>query len=198
MPRPPNLEARARILEAACRLFHARGYRGVSMDDVAGAAGLKKANLFHYYPTKDALGLAVLDKMTACYKEDVDRRLSGDGDPIKAVEAMFAESARSMEESRCCRGCFIGNLAQELSDQNERLRLKISAFFGYWSGRLSELLERGRARGYFRQDLDCAQSAEAILSLFEGATLLAKANKKVASLKNAGRMASSYLKGLKA
>ena len=62
MPGKVNVGARQRILEAARKLFHERGLRGVSMEDVAGAAGIKKANLFHYYPTKESLELAVLDQ----------------------------------------------------------------------------------------------------------------------------------------
>jgi TetR/AcrR family transcriptional regulator len=62
MARKPNTEARRRILEAARELFLERGLRGVSMEEVAGAAGIKKANLFHYYPRKESLELAVLEQ----------------------------------------------------------------------------------------------------------------------------------------
>ena len=76
MPRTLNLEARENILRSAMGLIHARGFRDVSMEDVAESAGLKKANLFHYYPTKEALGLATLDYAVRPQREMLAERFS--------------------------------------------------------------------------------------------------------------------------
>ena len=67
----PNPARRERILHEAEQLFFARGLKGVSMDEVAAAAGVKKANLFHYYPSKEALEVAVLDRFGASLRERV-------------------------------------------------------------------------------------------------------------------------------
>src|SRR5579863_9257299 len=107
MPRPQNLKARETILETALCLFHQHGFRGVSMDDVAAGARMKKANLFHYYPTKDALGLAVLERASSCLRETISRRFANGGDPIKTVRGMFEDSAKEMREEGCYKGCFI-------------------------------------------------------------------------------------------
>jgi TetR/AcrR family transcriptional regulator len=48
-------EQRAAILRHAARLFARRGYPGTSMNQVAEAAGLSKASLYHYYRDKYAL-----------------------------------------------------------------------------------------------------------------------------------------------
>lgn len=197
MPRPPNLQARERILNTALELLHNRGYKGVSMDDIASKAGVKKANLFHYYPTKDALVMAVFDRAADCYRKSISARFANGGDPIKTVEAMFSSSASRMRGDDCCRGCFIGNLAQEISDHNEKLRRKVSEHLQFWSGQLSSFLERHRAAGYFRKELDPAQSAQGLLSLLEGAILFCKANKKVDALGHAKEMAGTYLKTFK-
>jgi AcrR family transcriptional regulator len=49
-----------RILDAAEELFADRGFDAVSMHAIAQAAGISKANIYHYFPNKDALYLAVL------------------------------------------------------------------------------------------------------------------------------------------
>lgn len=197
MSRAPNLEAREKIVKAAYGLMYARGFKDVSMDQVAEAAGLKKANLFHYYPTKEALGLAVFDHASAEMRAKVEERFSKENDPIRSVEGMFTEVADGMEASCCRGGCFAGNLAQELSDHFEKMRVKVSSFLKDWTAQLAGSLERGRERGYFRKDMKCKESAEAIVSLFEGATLVCKANKETKPLSNAKDMAVSYLKGYK-
>jgi len=51
-----------RILDAASPLFAARGYSGVSMQQVANAAGVSKANVFHHFASKPTLYAAVLER----------------------------------------------------------------------------------------------------------------------------------------
>ena len=48
-------EQRQAILRHAARLFAQRGYIGTSMNQVAEAAGLSKASLYHYYRDKYAM-----------------------------------------------------------------------------------------------------------------------------------------------
>lgn len=197
MSRAPNLEAREKILKAAFGLMYARGFTDVSMDDVAAAAGMKKANLFHYYRTKETLGLAVFDYASAQMRTQVEEQFSQGGDPIRLVEGMFTDVAKGMETSYCRGGCFIGNLAQELSDHYEKMRVKVSAYLKDWTATVARTLECGREEGYFRKDMQSKESAEAIVSLFEGATLVSKANRNTKPLENAKNMAVSYLQGFK-
>lgn len=43
---------KAELLDVSVRLFATRGFHGTRMDDVADAAGLNKATVYHYYPSK--------------------------------------------------------------------------------------------------------------------------------------------------
>ena len=66
MARPQNADApatRARILDAATRLIAAHGYAGASMRDIAADAGITGAALYHHFPGKEDILLAVLDNM---------------------------------------------------------------------------------------------------------------------------------------
>jgi len=198
MTRKLNVEARRRILEAARELFLERGLRGVSMEDVASAAGLKKANLFHYYPSKECLELAVLEQAASEMKEQVEAQLSAKGrDPVGAVASMFEQAGRGMRERRCRGGCFLGNLAQEASDHNETIRVRVSEFLRYWTDQLASFLDRGRTSGYFRPELEPRTAAEAILALFEGALLFSKASRRADPVESSKRMAVAYLEGFR-
>ncbi|QIY95687.1 TetR/AcrR family transcriptional regulator [Streptomyces sp. S1D4-11] len=53
-------ERRAEIVRAALEVIAERGYRGASMASVAERVGLTQQGLLHYFPTKDALLVAVL------------------------------------------------------------------------------------------------------------------------------------------
>lgn len=198
MSRKRNLEARDKILEAGHLLFYERGFKGSSMDDVAKEAGVKKANLFHYFRTKEKLALAVLDRVTENFKETGCAELAlGGRDPVKAVEKMFRVNCDRLKENECCRGCFVGNLAQELSDHNEKMRAKISEYFRFWAEKLAQLLSQGQKDGRLSKELNPAQAARAILALLEGATLFCKASKDTTTFDHARKMAVGYLEGFK-
>ena len=50
--RPPRREV---ILDCAARLFAERGYEGTTLGDLAAAASIAKATLFHYFSTKEKI-----------------------------------------------------------------------------------------------------------------------------------------------
>ncbi|MER5181276.1 TetR/AcrR family transcriptional regulator [Streptomyces sp. NPDC002896] len=55
-------ERRAEILRAALEVIAERGYRGASLAAVAERVGLTQQGLLHYFPTKEALLVAVLEE----------------------------------------------------------------------------------------------------------------------------------------
>ena len=57
--RPPTPGLRESILAAGERVFGRRDYSQVQMDDVATACGVGKGTLYRYFPSKQALYLAV-------------------------------------------------------------------------------------------------------------------------------------------
>lgn len=194
MSRRPNLAARERILEAAFRLVYERGFNAVSMDDVAKAAGVKKANLFHYYPTKEELGVAVFDHAAARMREEMSSRLRAKGDPVRLIDGMFAEVAERMDDGSCRGGCFVGNLAQELSDQSERIRRRVAEHLELWTRALAAALEEACEEGYFRRTLKPRAAADAIIAAYEGAMLLCKARREVEPIQNARVVVVTYLR----
>jgi AcrR family transcriptional regulator len=58
--RPRSERARKAILEAASELLLARGLSAVSMDAVADRAGVSKATIYRWWPTKETLALDAL------------------------------------------------------------------------------------------------------------------------------------------
>ena len=52
---------RAKIVEAALRLFSARGFRGTTMEAIASEVGMSKVTVYGYFPDKDAVFEAVAE-----------------------------------------------------------------------------------------------------------------------------------------
>jgi TetR/AcrR family transcriptional regulator len=69
------------ILEAALEVFSAYGYRGSTIDQIAGKSGLSKPNLLYYFRRKQDIYQAVLEHTLADWLEPL-RKLNPAGDPI--------------------------------------------------------------------------------------------------------------------
>ena len=193
MGRRPNIEQRENILKQARELFHCKGFQCVSMDQIALKVGIKKANLFHYFKTKNELGFAVLEQATILFRETVTKRFVDGADPIVAVEGMFDDYRDCMKESKCARGCFMGNLALELSDHSEEWRNRLSDAFTYWTKRLENFLSKAKEVGDFDKDFNPREASEALVSLLEGALMMCKTRRDVGPLRTSRAMARRYL-----
>lgn len=55
------------ILKAARELIQTRSYLGFSFQDLADRVGIRKASLYHHFPSKEALGVAVLEHAIHTY-----------------------------------------------------------------------------------------------------------------------------------
>lgn len=76
-----NTEA---ILDAALDVFSAHGFRGATLDGIAEVAGLSKPNLLYYFPSKDAIHVALLSKLLDNWLDPL-RDLDANGDPVGEI-----------------------------------------------------------------------------------------------------------------
>lgn len=193
MGRKPDLAARKRILQEAEHVIHLKGFNAASMDEIAKACGMTKANLFHHYGTKADLALAVLDFKIAEFRSRRVEPLCAEAAPERAVAAMFEQAAKFFGGNGCKAGCFVGNIALEMSDLDETFRGRVGRFFAEWASGMAACLERAKAIGYFRASLDAKASAEAIVALYEGTIMLSKSQRDANIFHRVGTVARSIL-----
>ena len=80
-------------------------------------------------------------------------------------------------------GCLIGNLAQELSAQNELFRDRLKQVFDSWEQSFAQCLDVASQVGELDGDTHSGQVAKFVLSSWEGAILQAKVEKSIVPLK---------------
>lgn len=193
MARKADPELRRKIIEQAEHLIHLSGYHRTSLDEIAKACSMTKANLFHHFLSKEELGLAVLESKMADYRSRRVGPLCGCGDPILAVQKMFQDCARFYDGNGCRAGCFVGNIALEMSDINEVFRKRVGAFFESWVKDLTCCLDRAKKAGQFSEGFNSRAGAETILALYEGAVMQARTRRDASIFLRVGLMARKLL-----
>ena len=84
----PESEARKRVLDAARPLFLEFGYKGVSMQQIAGATGIHKATLYHHFKDKDALFAAVVMLELQSTRAEMVRAIERESTPAERLTAV--------------------------------------------------------------------------------------------------------------
>ncbi len=83
---PTRIQQRNRmaILDAGLMIFSQFGFRGSTLDQIAEAAGLSKPNLLYYFPSKEAIHTALLERLLENWLDPL-KALDGNGDPVEEI-----------------------------------------------------------------------------------------------------------------
>lgn len=101
----------ARILKAATTLFSRKGFEGTRIAEIAEAAGLPKANVYYYFPSKEDVYDAVIKRLIGDWDAAL-AHITPDADPRRALEgyvrAKLEHARKHGEESRVFASEIIG------------------------------------------------------------------------------------------
>lgn len=148
-PRDPELEARrkAQILDVAARVFATYGFANTQVQTIANHLGVGNGTVYRYFPTKEQLFLATVERGLMELEGEMDRILESPRDPIEllgeAVRGYFGffqrrpEMAELFIQERAAfpqhhRSLYFAEHGEEPSDKH-------AAFF-------QRLMETGRIR----------------------------------------------------
>lgn len=193
---------RERLLAAAFEEIHRRGFQAASIDSILATTGLTKGALYHHFADKSALGHAVVDEVVRglTLHRWTTPVTESTTDPISAIQAalrnVIAESDDRPELIEL--GCPLNNLTQEMSPLDEQFRGRLSATFELWTGEFAAALQRGRADGSVRGDVDPRAAADFIVASIEGSFGLAKSAKSIRILRSNLEQLCGYLESLRA
>jgi AcrR family transcriptional regulator len=76
-----------RILDAAAEVFSAKGYHGTLVDEIAAEADTSKGGVYFHFPNKQAIFLALLDRLADILRERVEVAVATRNDPVARAEA---------------------------------------------------------------------------------------------------------------
>jgi TetR/AcrR family transcriptional regulator, mexCD-oprJ operon repressor len=147
-----NLQQRVAdaILDGAARVFVERGGRA-SMSEVAEAAGVARATVYRYFPSRETL----LEELGRVALENAVERLASARIDEVPVDEAVARAVRALVDVG---DSFVVLARERLAGDTARPDQKLSAPLG-------RLLERGQAEGGIRGDISSRRLADALVGL---------------------------------
>lgn len=168
------MDTRARILDAARRLFHEQGYHATGVTTILREAQVNAGSLYHFFPSKEAVLLGVLEwYVDLLHPEVMGPAEAAAADPIERVFALLAGYRMMMEQTGCRMGCPIGNLALEVGDDVPGARALIDLNMRNWAARVESWLVAAGDR--LPEDCDRARLARFVLTVMEGGIMQCRA-----------------------
>ena len=175
--RAPAAPTRKRILEVAENLILSRGYPSTTIDEICDTAGVSKGSFYHYFDSKEHLGLAVLE---AYYARGIARLMDGpfreEREPVRRCLALL-DHAEAIAEEVWADGCVLGSFAVDLADSSPRIHRAVSTRLSTLAQELAPVFREALERAPRRAAAPSAEAlAEQFLAVVEGAIVLSKAH----------------------
>ncbi|MCA1979356.1 MAG: TetR/AcrR family transcriptional regulator [Thiobacillus sp.] len=190
---------RQALLDAAFAEIHRHGFQAASLSQILADTGLTKGALYHHFPDKRALGLAVVeDVIRPRLAAMMFAPLAGSDTPLAALRALLEAKAADPDPWVVTLGCPLNNLMQEMSPVDETFRLHLNALFRDWVDVVSAALLRGQRAGEVKPDIDVDATAFFLVSALEGCVGMSKNTQSVAAYRGCLGQLVNYLETLKA
>lgn len=156
---------REKIIQAARRSFAEKGHDGVSMSEIAKSAGVKKALIYYYFPSKEDLFYEVwhysIDELENSIFVDID----GESRYISKIKKLLKSYINFITSSNDIRKIMVqekGNLSREDQDTWKKVRERYMVL----SNRISSVIQGAKVAEEVPDNVDPDGAAELIINGF--------------------------------
>lgn len=173
--RPPknaqeNRDTRAELIRSGLEQLTESGFASSGIDPILKKVGVPKGSFYHYFASKEAFGLVVIESYANYFANKLDTYLLDDSYPALLRIHHFVENAKSgLSRHHFKRGCLVGNLGQEVDLLPESFRQILIDIFQSWQLRISDCFKLAQRNGELSATADCDQLAECFWIGWEGA-----------------------------
>jgi TetR/AcrR family transcriptional repressor of nem operon len=157
------MPTKEKILDVAQDLIQTRSFHGFSFQDIAERVGIRKASLYHYFDSKDAIALAVLERAADWVRTHM-AKVDGE-DPAARLERYF-DMFRDIhgKGERMCPG---GSFASVFDGVSSSVQSTLHRFTKLHLDLLESIIREGAERGQFH--IKDQRPRDVAMQIFAGA-----------------------------
>ncbi len=186
-------DSRLRMVKVASDLFHKQGVRATSPDEIIEASRTGKGQFYHYFKSKEGLVHAVLESHLEAIKAG-SGRIKYEINSWKDLEKWFHSHIDWQMSFGMTRGCPIGTVANELTEEDELIRQDVSLIIELIKYKVAVFFIREKAKGLLRKDADEERLADFCIATLQGAMLVGKIRRNKRPVEMTFREALEHLK----
>ncbi|BBG03863.1 MULTISPECIES: TetR/AcrR family transcriptional regulator [Pseudonocardia] len=169
---------RERIIRAAAYLFLARSFHAVGVGDICERAQARKGSFYHFFPSKDAVAVAVVEHHEAALWTLLDEQERAARGPVNKLRATPEVTRIAHEGLRRSFGrpvgCPLGSLAVELATTPGAAGRRAAQALQTWEARIHEHCLDAAEVGLLADGVDPDDLARSVMATMQGMLLMAK------------------------
>jgi AcrR family transcriptional regulator len=150
--RSASANKRLALLGAGQELFSRHGYREVSIEEVARAAGMGTGSFYTYFSSKESFYEEILDQLESEGIAAVDRLVSGFESPLNKMKALYRFTTLGVRKNPILMGVLTGDRKYVYPGQKGRRERK-PTLRTHVEELMDGIIEEGRRKGVFRARL---------------------------------------------
>jgi TetR/AcrR family transcriptional repressor of nem operon len=172
------MDAKNRILKAGARIVLEKGFCDTGLAEVLEAAKVPKGSFYFHFKNKEDFGLQLVDTFAETLKAGW-KKMCGDEDlpHLERIRGLFRWQTELFRKNEFKGGCPIGNLSLEMGDRSPSFRKKLDRVFSELKKELAFQLDQAREKGEMAGPIDLEETADFILSSWQGALVQMKVAK---------------------
>jgi len=152
-----------------------KGFSAVGLNEILKDAGVPKGSFYHYFGSKEAFGVAMLERYFDDYLADLDRTLSQSGLNMAQRLMNYWQIWQESQSFSDCQGkCLAVTLGAEVADLSDTMRVTLQSGTSGIISRLAQALETGMTEGSLVIDDKPRTVAESLYQLWLGASVMVK------------------------
>ena len=180
-----RIHSKDEIVQAGLDLILSKGFNATGVEAILKQAKVPKGSFYNFFSSKEEFGLAIIDQYVAEVGEIFHTIFTDESlPPLERIKKSFEARIAKFEGYDCTKGCLLGNLSLEMSDQYESVRERLVQALQLWTKNLSGLLLQAQEEKAIPADINVDMLAENLIASFQGALLYAKVKKSLEPLRN--------------
>ena len=168
-----NTNTQRAILDLAESFLQEKGFNGFSYAHIAAELGVKNAAIHYHFPTKEALGCAVIKRYRDRFQLWINNARVKDLSHQEKLDWFFNIYTNMRADNG--KICLAGSLETEFNSIPDPLREQTKALTSELLSWLQATLGEGKEAGVFQFNGNPASKAALILSSLQGALQMARA-----------------------
>ena len=167
-------DTRQHLLDIGHQIMAAKGFSGVGLNEILRTAGVPKGSFYHYFPSKELYGQAVLEAYFTAYLDAQSLRFNDPNTPAAERLLGYWQQWLLCNSGTCDeQKCLVVKLSAEVADLSEAMRLTLRDGTDRVIEQLADCIRAGQMDGSLIVT-DAEATAVMLYQLWLGASLLAK------------------------
>ena len=187
-------QTRERILQAGSEVLIAKSYNGCGLNEILKAAKVPKGSFYHYFSSKEDFCIALIERSGDEHTRSMRSVLGNRSQtPIQRIRTYFEGGLQCHKINGPQRRCFMAKVALELAQVSEPLRAAIKCAYDSWGAVLAQTIREAQAVGEICPEKDPEDLANALINLWEGATIRMQIDQSTKPLEDMIQMVFQHL-----